>query len=82
MIVRVEIAVKEGDKCLACNYKAKNKWENGTVQWVRVGIDRNGNYTVSYRVLLDRRTTGRSRMFREGGAPIFLQCNTKQILPL
>lgn len=82
MIVKVKIAVKQGDKCLACNYRAKNKWENGTVQSVSAGFSADGNYSLQYRVLLDRRTTGRSRMFRNGGAPIFLTLRANQILPL
>lgn len=71
--IKVNVKVMEGEDCIVLNYRAKPKqWEHGVVTRVGAGINKDGSYSVSYDVKLDRRTTGRSRMFPDGGAPIFL----------
>jgi hypothetical protein len=78
--ISVQIKVKEGDPCLAQNYRSVHKpWEPGKVHRVKVGIRDNLFYQVSYEVLLDRTTTGKSRMFPDGGAPIFLTVGDERI---
>ena len=71
--ITIEPKALTNHKCMALNYKKRPaRWEEGTVRGVEVGVSSDGSYSISYRVLLDRRTTGRSRMFRDGGAPIFI----------
>jgi len=73
MKITVYVKALPDEKCIVRNYRCRPaKWENGIVRDTEVGIRSDGTYHVSYRVLLDRRTTGRSRMFRDGGAPIFV----------
>lgn len=70
----------EGQRCIVQNYRSKYKdWELGTVTRVEAGFYRDGRYHVSYRVMLDRKTTGRSRMFPDGGAPMFLTVGENNI---
>ncbi len=83
MEIKVKVKALTGDKCNVVNYKSRyNTVETGTVMDVSVGINKDGSYRVAYRVLLDRKTTGRSRMFREGGAPLFLHVGDDKITKL
>jgi hypothetical protein len=78
--INVEIKCLPGDQCIARNYRRKPAdWENGVCRSVSVGIRNDKSYHVSYEVLLDRKTTGRSRMFREGGAPLFITVGDEAI---
>lgn len=71
--IKVNIKVLVGQKCIVQNYRSKYKeWENGTCTRVEAGFYQDGRYSVSYHVMLDRKTTGRSRMYPDGGAPMFL----------
>ena len=73
MKITINVKVLPDENCIVRNYCCRPaQWENGIVRDTEVGIRADGTYHVSYRVLLDRRTTGRSRMFPEGGAPIFV----------
>lgn len=55
MEVNIKLKVKEGDECIARNYRSKfSPWENGIVTDVTIGISEELNYRVSYRVRLDR----------------------------
>lgn len=80
--IEVKVKVMEGKGCIVKNYRRKPaEWENGTVRHVAAHIRPDGTYGVTYSVLLDRRTTGRSRMFPDGGAPIFLHVGDEAIEP-
>lgn len=73
-VVSVTLKAMEDDRVTAKNNRIKNRynWEEGLVHSVSVGIRKDGGYHTQYNVLLDRKTTGRSRMFPDGGAPIFV----------
>lgn len=80
--ININVKVMADSRCFALNYNRRpHAWEAGTVRSVRAGISKDGSYHVSYQVLLDRRTTGRSRMFPEGGAPIFITVGDDSIEP-
>lgn len=71
--VTIETSAAEGDKVLVLNYKLRPpRWETGTVRNVECGIRRDGTYRLAYDVILDRQTSGRSRMFPDGGGPLRL----------
>lgn len=62
------------------NYKRKDtQWEDATVQFVDVNIRDENEFKIEYRVILDRRSTGKSRGFPKGGAPIILTVSDNQI---
>lgn len=65
------------------NYRCKPaKWEEGLVTRVSAGFDKGGKYYVTYDVLLERTTEGRSKMYPDGGAPIFLYVGDDGIEPI
>lgn len=71
--IMVQTKAAQGDHVDALNYKLRPpRWESGKVISVGCGIRKDGTYHVSYDILLDRRSTGSSRMFREGGGPLRL----------
>jgi len=73
----IEIIVKlkclPGDKCIALNYRCRPaQWENGVVISVTTRFREDSTYDTSYEVLLDRKTTTKSRFHPFGGASIFI----------
>jgi hypothetical protein len=78
--INVQLKALPGQKVNALNYRCRPaQWETGTVRRVESSFDKTGNYRNSYRVLLNRTTTGKSRMFPDGGSPIFLQVSDDNI---
>jgi hypothetical protein len=80
MGILVKIKANRGDRVIVYNYRRNDKAEYATVQNVTVGINKDGGYHVSYYVRLDRVTTGRSRMYPEGGKPLFLTVGDEKIV--
>ena len=68
------------DKVSILNYKRKGiQWEDATVQFVDVNIKNENEFKIEYRVILDRRSTGKSRGYPKGDAPIILTVSNNQI---
>ena len=85
--ITVSIKAHEGDKVMALNYKMKPaEWEPATVQSVRVGIQRDGTYHVSYDVILDRKGKPkkgwsiRSGDYEYDGRPLRLYVGNESII--
>jgi len=79
---KVKLKVLRDQPCYVLNYRRKPAiWEPATVQWVTAGFDAEGTARVSYQVMLERRTTGRSRFYPDGGAPMFLTVGDDGIKP-
>ncbi len=69
--IEIQVECLPGDGCWALNYNLKPaRWEHGVVCGVKAGISKDGSAHIAYSVILDRRSTGRSRMFHNGGAPL------------
>lgn len=57
MKIECEVKFLPGQKCEALNYRKRPAvWEPGEVCLVKIGVDRNGDATALYDVLLDRKT--------------------------
>jgi hypothetical protein len=79
MKITIDIEAKIGDHCMAKNYRRGGIWEPCTVTNVRVTINKDLNYHVSYSVQLDRTSTGRNNKYPDGGAPLFLTVGKNSI---
>ncbi len=62
MKIEIELKAIVDDKCSVVNYKSKhNPIETGRVIDVNVQVYKDGSYHVGYRVLLDRKSTGKGK---------------------
>jgi hypothetical protein len=73
MYINVELKCIPGDKCIVLNYRRKpSDWENGKCSGVKVKIRNDGSYHVFYEVTLDRTSKNKSRLYPDGGCPLFV----------
>jgi hypothetical protein len=82
-MIKIDLQVKclPGYKCNVLNYRCRPaQWEHGVVKGVKARISKDGTYSVAYEVRLNRVTTGKSRMYPDGGCPIFVTVSDDSII--